>query len=266
MPVLDLTPGDNPRAPGVLTLTAEGTAGGVTLSTDGTVTCDTVSAGTISYTDLAVTGDATVGGTLDVTGTMHSDGALTTDASLGVTGAANLLGTLLVDGDITANSSLSVGANLSVTGIGKFDFVRKTANQTVTNSSDYVDDNHLVLPVVANATYLMDGLLLYTGPSAGDMQVQFTGPAGASLAWTTRGAGAPCDATLDEIETGAGILGGGKILGCYAAGTTQAATPTGIFRTAATAGNLLVRWSQYVANATVLTLYTDSYLTLRRVA
>jgi len=260
MPVLDMVPGDNPRAPGVLTLSAEGEAPGVTLGTDGTVTCTTMTAGTISYTDLAVTDDVLVGGDLDVTGTMHSDGALSTDSDLDVTG------TMHSDGALSTDSDLDVTGDLAVGGIGNFQFIRKTANQAVTDSTDYVDDNALTLPVVANAAYLLEGMLLYSGPSAGDIVIRFTGPAGASLAWAHRGAGVGCDASVYAVESASGILGGGKVIGCYAAATTQAATPKGILRTGATAGNLLLQFSQYVANVTATTLYADSYLTLRRVA
>jgi hypothetical protein len=259
-PVLDMVPGDNARAHGVLTLSAEGEAPGVTLGTDGTVTCTTMTAGTISYTDLAVTNDVTVGGDLDVTGTMHSDGALSTDSDLDVTG------TMHSDGALSTDSDLDVTGNLAVGGIGNFQFLRKTADQTVTDSTDYVDDDVLTFPVVENATYLLEGMLLYSGPSAGDLVLRFIGPSGASLAWTHRGAGIGCDATVYAVETGTGILAGGKIIGCYAAATKQAAIPKGIFRTGATAGNLLLQFSQYVANVTATTLYADSYLTLRRVA
>ena len=43
--------------------------------------------------------------------------------------------------------------NLSVTGIGQLQYITKTADETVNSNATLQNDDHLVLPVVANAVY-----------------------------------------------------------------------------------------------------------------
>ncbi|MEW6506414.1 MAG: hypothetical protein AB1432_01580 [Bacteroidota bacterium] len=59
----------------------------------------------------------------------------------------------------------------------------KTANETVSNSTTYQDDDHLTLSVEANSNYLVEvGIFLYTSTNNQEPKVQFVMPTGATIA------------------------------------------------------------------------------------
>lgn len=58
----------------------------------------------------------------------------------------------------------------------------KTANETVSNSTTYQDDDHLTLPVQANSNYLVEvGIFLSTTTNNQEPKVQFVMPTGATI-------------------------------------------------------------------------------------
>src|SRR5574341_1924364 len=61
-------------------------------------------------------------------------------------------------------------------------FVRKTADESVTSSTTLQDDDHLVIAVEANTNYFIEAFLIYDGDAAGDFKFTFSVPAGATLA------------------------------------------------------------------------------------
>jgi len=147
-------------------------------------------------------------------------------------------------------------------------FVRKAADETVTNNATLQDDNELFLAVDANATYEMRMFLLYQATTAGDFQMTLTGPAGATLNWELGG--------LDGASTtvsGAQFLGPltigatGQYVGGCGAGTTVEAHPNGILVTGGTAGTLQFKFAQMVAaGGTSAICKAGSTLWLRRLA
>ena len=162
-------------------------------------------------------------------------------------------------------SAHTIGGADALTGFVPTTFVRKTADESVTSSTAVQDDDHLVLAVVANATYLFDLGLFYTGATAGDIQVGFTFPAGATILWSPNALRVAATATADTIKRNAATSGAAESGGAVT-GSTQASFPRGILRTAGTAGNLQVQWAQNASDGTATTLLTDSWLLLRRVA
>lgn len=206
--------------------------------------------------NIIVANNADFAGTLAV-GTAN---ALTVDASgnLTTTGTATT-------GAHTVNGNLTVTGNLSVTGVGTILTATKAANQSVTSSTVFVNDTHLSLSVVANATYLLEGYWPYDGAfNAGNIKYQWTMPAGASILWAANGpaTGGAAAYAANSTSTNAVLS-----LGTYGTGGMQTnAAPLGRFVTAGTAGTLQLQWAQDSSNATATTMYAGAWLQLRRVA
>jgi len=147
-------------------------------------------------------------------------------------------------------------------------FAIKTADETVTSSATLQDDDELTLTVEANKSYEVSGFVRWTCASVTpDMQVAFSLPSGASLAWW--GAGPYTDLT-----------GQNSNLNQYAPddtgvvwyGTNNSATfpsamiISGLLIVGATAGSLTFRWAQQTSNASGVTVKARSWLKLLRVA
>jgi hypothetical protein len=141
--------------------------------------------------------------------------------------------------------------------------VLKTAD-TARTVDTIAADPHLSVQVEANTDYEISGLLIIDGDPAGDLTYGFTAPTGATLDWTplANGQGATNEvSTLTrQYLTVTNTIG----VGTVAVGTKTAAEFRGLLRVGSTAGTFELRWGQRVTSATATTLYTRSYLTLRR--
>jgi hypothetical protein len=147
--------------------------------------------------------------------------------------------------------------------------VMKTADQTVTNNSTLQDDAELLLPVVANATYEMNALVIYSGTTAGDCKIAWTAPAGSALDWVSGG--------LDPAVGAAAVVGSRNFeiraltdfaqSGGTGAGNKLAIVPSGTLYTGGSAGTFRMQFAQFVAAAaTSAVVYARSKLSLRRIA
>ncbi|MFG2276779.1 hypothetical protein ACGFNY_44350 [Streptomyces chartreusis] len=220
-----------------------------------------------------ITGTAQLnGGRLEILPAAAATSALYVNAASGHTG--NLL-RLLLNG--TDKFVVDKDGNLTVAGIGQRVTKRRTTDATKTSTTTVVADTQIAsFTADANATYIVDGFLKYSGP--GDFQMGWIVPSG----------------TLGEWQ---GIGNGTTVIG-YASGAIQsdtsgtfgymvrtestdiASTRTyggigtsvfgvqvrGLFRVGATAGTISLAWAQGTSNATATTLYTDSHLRLEKVA
>lgn len=152
--------------------------------------------------------------------------------------------------------------------VGMNGFVRKTGDETVTSSTVLQDDDHLLATVVANATYEFRLVAFYDGGTTGDIKLGFTVPASSTLIWGINGATAGvsniANATANWTVTTAS--GGSAVVGANGAATKMILRAEGLLRTAGTAGTLQLQWAQSSSDATATTLFTDSYLIVRRVA
>lgn len=190
--------------------------------------------------------------------------------------AANVLRTndaLIVDGALTASSGLAVTGNLTATGIGQLQYISKTADETITSSATLQNDDHLVLPAVANAVYMfaLDLYMIDTADFVGDFKMSFTCPAGATFDMHGSGAHAT-DLTAGTSANGEWIAklattsaGANLTFGC---GNTSA---TGVrvygrLVMSSTAGNFQLQWAQNASDASGTTLKAGSYMTMTRVA
>ncbi|MGR4847920.1 hypothetical protein [Streptomyces sp. LARHCF252] len=152
---------------------------------------------------------------------------------------------------ITTTGNVSVGGSLSVTGIGQKQFVRATADQAIAASAR-VDSTFLVLPVVANAKYIMRVWIIYNN-TGGTFSPSWTGPASATMKWN--------DTTTSTDHSIA--IGSTNNTFALNASTARSSFFEGLLQTAGTAGNLTLTAA---VTAGTLNILTDSYLTLERVA
>jgi len=149
-------------------------------------------AAAIAYWKLALTGGIT-------------NGDIASDAAIAISklASAPILESLLTTrGDIiyrgasaaerlakgTAGQYLQQGANdpqwASVSGLATI--VRKTADETVNNSTTLQNDDHLLLAIAANEVWLINLFLLWTSPTAGVyLKTGWSYPAGCSIKWGT---------------------------------------------------------------------------------
>jgi hypothetical protein len=144
------------------------------------------------------------------------------------------------------------------------------AGKTVTTSRastiTRTADPELQLPVEANAEYVIEAYIRYSGVVAGGMSLQLTGPSGSSGSWGAR--------TINVGETAASGLSSavrtpiGTAKDFEAISTTSAQTIniSGRLITSSTAGTFSVDWAQDDSDATATAVEADSWIELRRVA
>jgi hypothetical protein len=149
--------------------------------------------------------------------------------------------------------------------LGKVAAARKTAPESLTSNTGFQDDDHLSLPVVANATYQMSAVLKYEAGTTGDLKTQWVGPAGASLVGAISALIVSAANDLDDY-TLLVELADLKVAGGRGAGSTRAVQFSGILVTAGTAGTFKLQWAQNTSDAVATILHTNSWLMLQRVA
>jgi len=142
--------------------------------------------------------------------------------------------------------------------------VVKAADESVTSSTTLQDDNHLILPLEANATYTLEGGLYYDGQfNAGNLKLTWTLPASATFYWSANG---PATGGAAAYASNA-VTSGNISLGTYGTGgakTTASVNATVV--TVGTAGNMTLRWAQDTSNATATTIYAKSWLRAWRIS
>ncbi|MEO3978764.1 hypothetical protein [Streptomyces sp. CAU 1734] len=152
-------------------------------------------------------------------------------------------------------------------GIGSSLYRRKSAD-TPRTTATLADDLHLIVPVVANAEYTIDGMLhwITTDATNADMNLDFGVPAGSS--GTYLGFAQPTSAgatdTDGPIRTMSTPIDTARLFGA----STASGNPSGLMLravlvTAGTAGNFSVQFARSGGSGTV-TLLAHSWIDLRR--
>lgn len=172
----------------------------------------------------------------------------------------------------SGTSTLTLTGNLTVTGVGQTQYIAKTADETVNSSTTLQNDDHLVLPVVANAVYVF-ALDLYMTESTdfvGDFKMSFTCPAGATF--DMHGSGAH----ITDLSAGTSSNGEwiGKLATSSAGANLSFGVGTGLTAVrvygrlvmSSTGGNFQLQWAQNASDATGTTLKAGSIMTMTRVA
>ena len=159
---------------------------------------------------------------------------------------------------------------------------RKTADTARAAVSTASADPHLQFEVVALGVYRWHGWIKYDGPTAADLNLDFSAPSGSFGEWSAIGVGhspvigassVPALQTdtpdargyLIRVETNDvtsarsyGTLGTG--------GVPLTMQLNGMLRVGAVGGTFSLDWAQFASNASPVTLYTDSWLSLLRIA
>jgi|SRR6267154_2232158 len=146
-------------------------------------------------------------------------------------------------------------------------FARKTADQTVNNSTVLVNDADLAFPnLIANAVYIFKCYIVYTSTTATpDYNMTFTGPAGSVINWTP--GGVSVTATTDDSSVrlpataGAVTRSAGTV-----AGVDMVVPCQGIIVLGGTGGTLQMQWSQRVATVENTLTRINSWMYVERVA
>lgn len=144
----------------------------------------------------------------------------------------------------------------------------KTGNETLPLSTITMqDDDHLFISVEANATYLLDGDIIYYAAVGADLQAGWSLPAGASMEWSGNSASATHTGTPSfegSIKFESRNITQTQSWG--GTGTIIHAAPRGCVQTAGTAGLLRFRWAQQTSVADNNIVYAKSWIRLHRVA
>lgn len=123
--------------------------------------------------------------------------------------------------------------------------VRKTADQTVNNSTTLVNDDELLFAVAANEVWVFRVYLLVATGGTPDIDFSFSCPSGATVRWCLGSDSVREFAAGTEMYwAGALTKGFGELLGIVINGST--------------AGNLQLQWTQNVANVSDTKVLTDS--------
>jgi hypothetical protein len=157
---------------------------------------------------------------------------------------------------------------------------RKTSDTSRSATTTNVADPHLQFTVEANAVYAWSGWLKYDGDTAADLVIVFTPPASSLGEWAGHGAGivvigSTTTPTLEKdtsrsdgymIRTESNDVAQFRTFGCLGVGSPLSVFLNGTLRVASTPGTFSLDWSQSVSSATATTIYTDSYISMQRIA
>lgn len=174
-----------------------------------------------------------------------------------------------IDTNLYRNSAgvLKTDGSLIVSGVNGTFHARKTADTSITSNITPTPDPHLVIPVVANAIYEIDGILFITSASqTPDVGIQMDGPASSAGTWQT--VAPPTAATTDDstVRTIATAMGTTRTYGLQTASQIFGFPISGMLETAGTAGNFTVSWAQSTSSGTATTMKIYSWIRLTRVA
>lgn len=158
------------------------------------------------------------------------------------------------------------GTNWNVASYGPEIIRRKTAHETVNNSTVLQDDDVLSISgLIANAVYQIDLFLIIASPSAApDLKMGFSIPSGATFRWTPDG----LDPTVTAQE---GIIRrpmettSTRTLATVGPAMETVATPAGRLVMGASSGALTLRWAQNLQTAENTQIQNGSTMRARRI-
>lgn len=211
-------------------------------------------------------------GRLEIVAPASADSALYVGADTGHTG--NLLRLLV---GASEKFRVDKDGNVTIAGIGQRQTKRRTSDATRASTTTLTNDTQLTFTVDANAVYILDGLLKYSGP--GDFQMGWAYPSGTLGEWqglgngTTVVSGTASNATQQDAVSTWGYttrtettdISNPRTYGGITT-TTFGVQVRATIRVGATGGTFALQWAQGTSHATGTILYTDSHLRLEKVA
>ena len=166
-----------------------------------------------------------------------------------------------VDGELVTATIMNAHVRDNLRASAPHLVVRKSATESVTASTTLQDDDHLVMALGANETWLVWYYLFISqaGSGGGEHKFGFSSPASCiynmSSVWHTGAVVGLLD--WDADATSQGIL----------SNVAGAVFPIwGIIRNAGTAGNFQLRWAQNVSDADASRVEIDSLLYAAKLA
>lgn len=168
------------------------------------------------------------------------------------------------DSRITVNEGQIAANSAAITLINaKTLFVRKTADETVTNSVAYQSDDELFLSVVAGRIYKVEGYIAYNTPASTGINLRMTGPTGTGN-WNFLSLSGGGTTDTGQVRMSTSPNGTGTARTTSAAAVDIAAYIRGTFAPTVS-GTLQFEWTQNAANASPTTVRANSWLELTRV-
>ena len=152
-----------------------------------------------------------------------------------------------------------------ILGPSQIQAVRKTADTTVNNVAVIAPDPELSIPVVSGGVYHVEGFLIYSSATAADLSIGWTYPTASTMDWSINALISTATGSSGSINRARQSITGTLPAGGTAAGAGSKliAMPAGIF-TAAASGNLVLNWSQVVADVSDTVIYANSTLKLTK--
>lgn len=138
--------------------------------------------------------------------------------------------------------------------------VIKTVDESLSSSITLQNDDQLVLPVDANATYELWLRATQNSGATPGFRCGFTIPTGATWHWGFMDLGS--SAANEQML----LTGSGGTAGITGAGADSAVIINAIVAIGSTAGNVQFQWAQSASNAATTTVRAGSSLLLRQVA
>lgn len=201
--------------------------------------------------------EATLDATLSVTNDLEVAGLTTVD-DITVGGDLSINGTILTDLDVTGD--------FQAHGIGARFIKYKATDLNRLSTATPANDPDLVVPLLANATYLFKLVAMWGSPAAADFRSGWNFPTGSTgLKYCLGPASGATSRDSTTMRTGVHALTSNVDYGADATGYTGV-LEHGMIVTAATAGDLNYKWSQTTSTASNTTLSFCSFLEVIRVA
>jgi hypothetical protein len=134
--------------------------------------------------------------------------------------------------------------------------VRKTVDESVTNSTTLQNDDNLKISLAADDVYEFSGMLFVSSTSATpDVKVTFTVPSGATIRWFGEGFGDGYSVSADCVSAS-----GTTFTILLSANSLATVKFNGIVVNSTTAGDLQLQWSQVATNAAAVKVEARSFL------
>jgi len=167
------------------------------------------------------------------------------------------------------NIAIAAGAAFPAMGSSRNTIV-KAAATAIANSAVLAADPHLTSSVLSGRTYRVKLFLIMDGPTnnLANFGMAFDAPVGSSMTWAVTGLVTSVNgATTGSVSmTAATAAGTQRNVGLAGVGTPTVAIVEGVLTVGAASGTFDLKWAQGIANATAVTLYAGSTMTLEQVA
>ena len=182
--------------------------------------------------------------------------------------------TVLAPGDITSGAKTTVrhdgtswqltsvtrkmgtAAAKDITGLSEIEFVHKTADETVNNSSTLQNDDDILASLAANEIVAFRAHIRFNSNGTADFKYAFTVPSGATLAFSSAN-----DTTSGFVNE---TQGSGTAVSLAANTLDSAIEIFGFVANGGNTGNLQFQWAQDTANVSDTKVLENSHLMVWR--